>query len=99
MSGYVDNPNSLLVTNIEITWKLLSRIHFWTRVDILDTRLKRMRIQVFWIPVRKKNTYLVVLDTCSKKEYVSGCSGPTCSKTNTYDIIYNITPFTILVSE
>jgi hypothetical protein len=21
------------------------------------------------------NTYLVILDTCSKKEYVSGCSG------------------------
>ena len=34
-----------------------------------------MRIQMFWTPVRKKNTYLVVLDTCSKKEYVSGCSG------------------------
>ena len=45
---------------LEITWKLLSRIHFWTRVDILDTCL-------IWILVRKKNTYLVVLDTCSKK--------------------------------
>src|ERR1700735_5436774 len=60
---------------LEITWKLISRIHFWTRVDILDTCLKRMRIQMFWIPVRKKNTYPVVLDTYSKTNtYPSRCS-------------------------
>ena len=59
----LDNLNSLLVTNtmrLEITWKLLTRFHFWIRVDIPDTCSKRMRIQVFWILVQKKNTYLSV---------------------------------------
>jgi hypothetical protein len=50
-------------------------IYFCICIDILDTCLKRMRIQMFWTPVRKKNAYPDVLDTCSKKEYVSGCSG------------------------
>ena len=59
----LDNLNSLLVTNtmrLEITWKLLTRFHFWIRVDILDTCSKRMRIQMFWILVQKKNTYLSI---------------------------------------
>src|SRR5580658_7295359 len=40
----LDNLNSLLVTNtmrLEITWKLLTRFHFWIRVDILDTCSKK----------------------------------------------------------
>jgi hypothetical protein len=60
---------------LEIAWKFLTRIYFCICIDILDTCLKRMRIQMFWTPVRKKNAYPDVLDTCSKKEYVSGCSG------------------------
>ena len=59
----LDNLNSLLVTNtmrLEITWKLLTRFHFQIRVDILDICLKRMRIQMFWILVQKKNTYLSI---------------------------------------